>query len=319
MPVKGFICPIERTEVDFDHFDVCTAHHGRPAFPPWAASQMARNVMEDIRHSGIGLTATGTMGCPRQRFISMTQDYHIDPTWRFAAERGTALHKSAAQALNKDVWYSEANDPMRLVLNGRLWPGEFDEDGDVVTAEGVRVSAMVDAIRRSLTEIADWKFPKDWSVRYRNKDGTCKPEHRVQLNIARLLLAQQDWAIKDGYDPGNVMLTIWDHAIGSTDGPVPQDAAHMSDLDMLDLDTGPDSEFKIGDVITQTIEDSLAWKSGDLRTKEQIEKYAASIPCMAEAKYRGQGCQRYCDCSQVSAKLMRKYGRPNETEVSNAT
>ena len=314
MPIKGFICPLERTEVDFDHFDHCTALRGRPAFPPWAASQMARKVIEDVRHSGIELTATGTMGCPRQRFINMTQDFHIDPTWRFGAERGTALHSTAARYLSKEVWYSEATDPMRMDLRGRLWPGQFEEDGDVCTADGVRVSGLVDAIRRDMSEIADWKFPKDWSVRFRNKDGTAKPEHRVQLNIARCLLAQQQWAIDEGYDPDNVLLTIWDHALGSTDGPSPMDAAHMDPMDMLDMKTGPDSEYLIGEVIEQTLRDYVEWKALQeaKASKEEIEKYCASIPCMGEAKFRGQGCAKYCDCRTESARLMRKYGRPED-------
>ena len=165
MPLKGFICPIERTEVPFDHFDHCTARQGRAAFPPWAGHQMARQSIEDVRHSGIGLTATGIMGCPRQRFLAMTQDYYVDPTWSFAAARGTALHATAAKHLDPETWYSEGSDPMRMVLIGRLWKGAFEEDGDMVTADGVKVSAMVDGIRRDMTEIIDWKFPKDWSVR----------------------------------------------------------------------------------------------------------------------------------------------------------
>lgn len=319
MPQVGFICPIEREEVPFDHFDHCTAKGGRPAFPPWAASQMAAGVLGDVRHAGIAITATGIMGCPRQRFLNMTQDYYADPTWSFAAARGTALHSTAAKHLNPEVWYSEATDPVRMDLIGRLWKDQFEEDGDLVTAEGVRVSALTDGIRRDMTEILDWKFPKDWSVRYRNKDGTAKPEHKVQLNEARLLLGQQEWAIKEGYDPDNVLLTLWDHALGATDGPAALAAAHMTDMEMLDMSTGPDSEYLIGDVIAQSIKDYQVWKGmNDLASedqhpsKEDVEKYAASIPCMGEAKFRGTGCQKYCSCRSVSAKLMRKYGRPEE-------
>lgn len=313
MPQVGFICPIERTEVPFDHFDHCTAKGGRSAFPPWAGSQMAAGVLGDVRHSGIAITATGIMGCPRQRFLNMTQDYYVDPTWSFAAARGTALHSTAARHLNPEVWYSEATDPVRMELIGRLWKGQFEQDGDLVTADGVRVSALTDGIRRDMTEILDWKFPKDWSVRYRNKDGTAKPEHKVQLNEARLLLAQQEWAIKSGYDPDNVMLTLWDHALGATDGPMALSAAHMSDMDMLDMSTGPDSEYQIGEVIEQSIKDYRWWLGEqESKTKEKVEEYAASIPCMGEAKFRGTGCQKYCACRSVSAKLMRKYGRPEE-------
>lgn len=301
MPPVGFRCPLERITVGWDHFEHCTALRGRPAFPPWLARMIAERAIGDVRHAARELTATGCMSCPRQNAIARELPMYIDPAESVAAARGTALHETAARWLDPAYWYSEGNDPMRLQVHGRLFAGIYGPDG-------IAISAQVDAIRRDMREIVDWKFPKDWSVRYRrNLGGKARPEYAVQLNIARLLLAQQDWAIAEGYDPANVMLTIWDHALGDREGPEPLDAPLLTEQEILDT-TPYGDYYTVSDIVSATLD-----AHERLATVEPaaVEQAIALIPLIGEQMMGGQKCTAYCGVNTVCDRLVRQYGRPD--------
>lgn len=301
MPIVGFKCPIERIDVGWDHFEHCTACRGRPAFPPWMARMIATKVMSDVRHASSELTATRALGCPRRTLLDIEVPYRVDPMRGVAATRGTALHGVAATNMDDAIWYTEATDPMRLQAHGVLFKGAFEG--------GVPISAQMDVLKRDLTEIVDWKFPKDWSVKYRrNRAGRASVEQMVQLNFARLLLAQQPWAVEQGYDPENVRMTIWDHAIGDREGPEPMEVDKMDELAIL-MATPFGEQHTVGDIITEylTGRETIAEAK---REGAPVEQAIATIPLYGEAMMSGAMCTGYCDVAEQCASIVRLYGRP---------
>jgi hypothetical protein len=166
---------------------------GRPAFLPWMAKQIYEQVIGDVRHATLDLTATRCMGCPRQEYIQNKFEYVLDPTKQALRVRGTINHKGAQECLDEEYWYTELNDPVRMTIDG-----EF---------AGRKVSMKADAVKRDLSEIVDMKFPMDFSVRWRG--DVAKKEHGFQLNLARHLLGQQDWATEAGYDMETVQGRVY--------------------------------------------------------------------------------------------------------------
>jgi hypothetical protein len=295
-------------QVPWDHFDHCISVRGRAAFPPWLGRFAEQKALNDVRHAGHQVTTTRLTGCPREVFIQSKFDYWVVPTRRVAMDRGTALHSVAADSFNPEVWYTEGNDKMRMNMQARFFVG---------TPYEIELDLLADAIRRDLTEIVDLKFPKDWSLRWRKGDkGWAKDEHRIQLNLIRLALAQQEWAIKDGYDKDEVRLTIWDHAIGDGDeGPEPMVADPHGGLIKVPYLEEEDilrhrpwgGQWTVGDVITvyKAIEDAVAEGGTD-------EEVAAAIPLVGEGMFNGKKCEKMCDVSRICGKLTRVYGRPGE-------
>lgn len=294
MPIVGWICPIERTAVPFNHFDTCTAFHGRPAYSPFLAKLGADKIAGDVRHTGLEITATQVMDCPRKVYIERTQKYHANPAKRAAMDRGTGLHGVQAATLDSSVYYTEANDPVRLSIHGTLF--------------GVETSAMADAIKKDLSEIIDSKFPKDWSVRYRSKDGKARTEYAIQLNQMRLLLAQQAWAVNEGYSPNDVKLTIWDHGVGDAEGPMCQHAQHMSEDEMAQ--TRPyNSHLTVQehtDILLAVKKEHEKIAPGDTDTQERL---AAGIPLVGLPMFNSKKCNT-CDVKPQCDALVVKYGVP---------
>lgn len=296
MPIKGWICGPSRLRVPFDHFETC--EHGprhRPAASPFLARLAAIKIAEDVRHQGLNLTATGIMGCPRALYLERTTDYWIDPGKSAVMTRGTALHAQQAITLDPLVWSTEATDPVRHTLEGMI--GEF------------KVSALADAWRRDLTEIVDSKFPKDWSVKFRAKDGKARIENGVQLNIERHLMAQQPWAIAEGFDADRVKLTVWDHGIGATEGPLAQEVAHMT-VDQL-LSVRPwGSAMTVRDqaaLLVQVREEHEKLAPGDTDGQARL---AAAIPLVGQPMFNGSKCGM-CDLKERCDELVRQFGVPS--------
>ena len=295
MPVVGYICPIERTKVSFDHFDECTAFKGRPAYSPYLAKLGADKILSDVRHSTLDITATQIMDCPRKIYIDRTTEYYVDPRKRAASDRGTGQHTVMGKILDPAKYYTEENDPIRLSIGGTLF--------------GVPISAKADVIKRDLSEIIDAKFPKDWSVRYRDKLGKVRGEYAIQLNEMRLLLGQQEWAIKDGYDPDNVNLTLWDHGLGDIEGPMCQNAVHMSEDEMANtkpyMSTLTVSQHI--EILSEVKRLHEEIKPGDDLAKEQL---AAGIPLVGLPMFNGKKCNG-CEVKDKCDALVAKYGRPD--------
>jgi len=300
VPIVGWICPIHRDEVSFDHFDTCNALQGRAAYSPWLARFAAEKILKDTRHLSLDLTATRVLGCPRATYLQTQFSYHVDPSKRALMDRGTALHGVAATMMG-DRWGTEHTDLVRMTLVGKLF--------------GHDISAAADAIRKDLGEIVDHKFPSDFSVQYRKKkQGRLRLSDKVggnyvaQLNIERLLLAQQPWAVEAGYDPGNVLLTVWDHATGSNDPPEPLAVDHVEEDELASFHpSGGDA------TVVDIVEELTFAKQQEVVPAQTIvekEQRAASLLLVGETQMDGKKCASYCDVEPACTKLLRKYGRP---------
>ena len=297
MPVVGWICPGSRAKVPFDHFDTC--EHGprqRPAYSPFLARLATIKTQGDVRHSTLDLTATGIMDCPRHIYLDRTTKYHVDPARSAPMHRGTALHDVAARTLDPAIWSTEATDPVRHDLRGTIGPFE--------------VSALADAWRLDLTEIGDFKFPLDWAVKFRKKDGTPKLEHAVQLNIERHLMAQQPWAIAAGFDPATVRLTIWDHALGQDEGPLAQTCDHMTVDEILAVRPAG-SLMTIADHASLLVDIRTAFEAltpGDVDGQARL---AASVPLVGQPMFSRKKCDKYCSLKERCDELVRQFGVPS--------
>ena len=294
--VKGFICGPTRRKVDWNHFDTECDHgpQGLPAASPFLARQFALHAASDVRHQTLDATATGIMDCTRHLYMSRTIDYWVDPDKIAVMIRGTALHEQMARTLDPEVWSTESTDPIRHDLRGKI--GAFN------------VSALADAWKRDLSHVIDGKFPKDWSVKFRSKDGKARVEHAAQLNIERLLLAQQPWAITEGFNVDTVRLTVWDHGIGATEGPLMQAAAYMTEDQILGLRPWG-AATTIADhatLLTQIREEDAKLAPGDAEGRERL---AASIPLVGQAMFNGNKCAG-CELKEQCDGLVRKYGVP---------
>lgn len=297
MPLKGFIDPVTRNKVHAAHFDVVG---GRVA--PWIPRAAMEGQRNDVRHSGLDVTATRLTGCPRATYLETQFDYWVEPNKFYDRLKGTGMHSVMLDALDPATWITERNDKVRAILTGKLF--------------GIDITMQMDACRRNMLEIIDGKFPRDWSVSYRKPRA--KVEHEVQLNIARLLMAQQQWARDAGYDPAKVKLTLWDHAVGKTDGPLGQEVRHMTEGQILAV-----QPFEGTATIREILETHL-WMIEEHEAtgakaagvgSPQRDALASSLPLHGETQMGGSKCTSYCDVATVCGALVRKYGRPEQMVV----
>jgi hypothetical protein len=266
------------------------------------ARAIAVGAENDVRHAGLDLTATRCSGCPRQTYLETQMEYRIDPSKAAVRVRGTVLHDAAARLFDPELWYTEETDPVRLTIEGEIG--------------GYRVSMKADAIRRDLGEIVDLKFPMDFSIKWRGKPFAAE-KHIPQMNLARLLLAQQDWAVEAGYDPDAVQLTVWDHACGLNDGPVALAVKHVTEGELLEIKPGG-GEYTMGQImeVHQWMIEQHEGRGED--TIETREKVAASLPLIGQRMFNGKKCPQYCDVEPLCSALVGKYGEP-EVEVVDDT
>ena len=321
MPCVGFKCPIERIEADFDHFDTCTAGPGgRPAASPWMTRFAYEKENADLRHQGFNLTTTRTMGCPREQFIKVFLPYYTNPAAKAAADRGSALHVMAAKYAPPG-WITEIRDPVRMAVEGKLFKEDFpDDDGD-----GVTLSGLIDAVNPGVQglpwELVDWKFPKDWSIGFRGKNPLT---NEIQMNINRLLLAQQPWAIEEGYDPDTALLTIWDHAIGKAEGPAPLVIKHVTEFEILEARPFG-GQYTVREIIEThlAIKDLIDEEGGEeallaIKDTQRLMAMTAQIPMVGETQMNASKCSSYCDVEYLCSKALRAHGRPVSQGETNA-
>lgn len=320
MGLKGFIHPVSRQRVAFDAFERDTSRLGRAAFPPWMANFIARKEAGDVRHSRLNLTATRCLSCPRQTFIQTLLGYEADPSERFVMDRGSALHAFAAENW-PDSYISESTHRGLLTLSGKLFGVDVSAQTDAMRVE--RVEGVGDPGR--VTEIIDLKFPNDFSVKWRGKafsdeqkswveiygrvpQPTPKLDYCVQLNIARLLLAQQPWAIEAGYDPASVDLTLWDHACGTSEGPIAFPVPHLDEAQMLQVRPGGGT-WTVRQIIDAHVEAFARHEAMAPATRaDAAPELCASLPLVGAAgMFGGKKCSTYCDVQSICERLEREY------------
>jgi len=314
MPATHFIHPITGDRVPFDYFDTDrSGPKGRHSCQPWLARFIAEGIANDVRHAGLDLTTTRTMGCPRQTFIEVTYDYGINPRESFAMRRGTAMHAVSTRYWSPEHFITEHGEGRALcTLPGQLF--------------GVPISGQVDVMRiepgtKRVTEILDSKFPCDFSVNFRGqRGGEAKVNDEIQLNINRLLLDQQPWAIDAGYDPDNVVLTIDDHSCGgyTRATPIALWAEHLDEATILN--TVPANGKKPA---IHTVAEIIAYHEGarlEYEAAPHEEKVkgdaraevAARIPLVGETQWNHSKCDKMCEVRDICNKLVREHGRPGD-------
>lgn len=323
MPVKFYVHPVTGDRVEFDAFETDElGPGGRACVAPWFARFIQDKIENDVRHKGTKLTCTSTMGCVRQFFIERLLAYGVNPQKQWLMNRGTALHKIAGASWPAN-WITEETDEEFCTVKGKLF--------------GVELSALCDAIRvegNRIVEIADCKFPSSYAARRNTwKEGKTKQDYVVQLNIQRLLLAQEQDKLKHmglagmEYDPDDVLLTIWDHA-DEFGGPKAFACRHMTEQEMLDYK--PATETNKSAALTQealTIGENVGWwqhgqalcdaakitDEGDVNDPKEVatrEQLANQLPLAGRMQYDGKKCSNYCDVSNICARLCRQYGEP---------
>jgi len=293
MPPVGFICPIERKEVPWDHFETCDVRKGRPAYPAPLARAEAEKIKNDVRHSSLALTTTRTMGCTRDVYISAMYDYYLNVNKIATRSRGTLLHEAYAKYTDPKYWFTEDDERMKLTVAG--------------TIGGYKMSGLVDALRRDFKEMVDYKFPMDFAVRWRAKFGA-GDMGSCQLNINRILLGQQAWAQEAGYDPDGCALTLWNNACGKAEGPVAFPVEHMTEEDILETKCAGNT-FTIEQVI-QVHEWMEVEHAKDPENPEHQERVASSLPLAGQTMFNATKCSMYCDVERICSRLVRKNGEP---------
>ena len=321
MPVTEFIHPVSRERVPLDFFDRDTSgFKGRASWSPWAAKFVRTLIETDIRHAGIDLTATRCLGCPRQVFIESMFDYAVDPRKRYVMDRGTMMHGVAAGS-----W------PSSYIAEHGAGKGFMTIEGELF---GTKVSQLMDAVNQpdaAITEIIDLKFPNDWSTKWRAKGpfkddrqqyidavGSCsnnwpKLDYAAQLNIARLLLAQQGWAKKFGYNKDTVLLTIWDHATnGTNELPIAQEVPHIAEDKLAQIKPGG-GEWTVQEIVNVNVAVQEDWNAREAteRAKDETKEHVASqIPLVGQQMFNGKKCIQYCDVEPICSRIAREKGLP---------
>lgn len=310
MPVVGLIHPVTRKEVSFDYFNSPTAYwpengavNERPSVAPWVAA-LFKDV--DPEHEGYNLTVSGMYSCPRESFIKALYAYYVNP-WDSAVRDIGSLGHVGLQKYMPDTWRKETR------AHGELL--------------GAKVSGKTDAWLphpgddKKVVEIIDAKFPRHGSAYYRGQqNGVAKAEHAVQLNANRLLLEQ------NGLDTNETLLTLWDHALGSSRSPSPPEALrapHMTEEDIAvihpfgyDFKTGAvvPGTYNVRQIVDLHSAASEEFNSEDpkaiMSMPEERDAIVAKIPLVGERMMGGQKCSIYCDVEPICSRLCREYGKP---------
>lgn len=335
MPLAGWTHPITLERVPLNYFDYDTSCDGRPAFSPALARFAAHKAQHDERHRTLNLTATRCLGCPRQTFLNVLFPYYPNPRKSALADRSSMLHEGLARWWNPEVYFAEG--VANTVLHGTLFGLSLSLQLDVMKyVRDTGNDAHADKARPPrIVEIADNKFGRDWSSAYRDKPGfgvaaagKSKFDHALQLNIIRLVLAQQPWAIEGGFDPESVLLTVYDYAEGRDDGlGVPLKCDHMTEEQVRNAKPAIAQPWeKRHDPHTYaraaTVEEIVrehAWAQYRYSQIPEGMRSRGERACIEEAvaptrligalgMFGGQMCDKYCDSKETCDALVRKYG-----------
>lgn len=144
--------------------------------------------------------------------------------------------------------------------------------------------------------------------------GKCSVDHAVQLNLLRLLLGEQEWAVAEGYDPETVKLTLEDGAIGKSEGGIAIAVPHIPIEDLVKI-PGSGGVPLIEEIVAiwRWMEEEDRGYAGDPATK--YEQIAAAIPLVGVTQFNGKRCEGYCAVNSICSALVRKYGDPGVVDV----
>jgi hypothetical protein len=321
MPRVGWIHPLTGARVPPGYFEHDVSAGGRPAFPAAlaAAANAAQGERGDARHGTLELTVTRLLTCPRATFLEVLVPYCVDPRRVAARERGTVMHAALAA-------HQPAHVKTEVVVRGALFGG-YPVSGRVDMVE-------LDAQGR-VVGLGDIKCPNDESVRYRAKVapgvtdarkmvGAAKLDHALQLNMLRLLVAQQPWGAS--MDAARVPMTVWDYGCLGDEGPVPLAAPVMSEEEMWlakpavyppghkYFDRGVwERVATLGEIVGEHWAALLRYAAVPeaLRSERVVieEQVIAPMKLIGQrGMLGGKMCTRYCDVAGECGAAVRKYG-----------
>ncbi len=332
MPLAYWLHPITGQKVPLDYFDYDTSADGRAAYSPALARFCMLKQQRDERHRTLNVTTTRCLGCPRQTFLEVLFPYGLNPRTRAGLrDRSSLVHEALTHYWNPSVFFAEGVD--KTTIAGTLFGVPISTQMDMLkfardagTHDDPRVPPRV-------VEIGDNKWGRDWSASYRNKPkygaleaGTAKFDHTLQLNIMRLILAQQDWAIQGGFDPNTVLLTVYDYAESRDDGlGMPLKCEHMTEAQIAQAkpciwqpweDKFDQRAYDQGVTVTDIVREH-AWAQyrysqipeGMRQERALVEKVVAPMRLIGQlGMYGGKMCDKYCDVKDLCDEMVRKYG-----------
>lgn len=249
-------------------------------FPEAVLRAMVHKERTDDRHSGASITITAGLSCPRKTLIKRLLPIVVDPLSLWFMQRGTWLHESIGMALGESPnWITEEKDPEACVFSGRL----FDTD----------MSCKIDARRVDFSQVIDWKFRKQTSMKFVDVMGKAKPDDAAQLNMQRLLIEQ-----KEGREFPEMELYIW--AIAETMARTK--AEHMSESQVGEVRPGG-GKFNVREIFSMLDLIMRAWKqeaadrgvSIDDVPLEVKEGLIRKLPMVGETMYNCKACKYYCE------------------------
>lgn len=185
MGLIGFRCPaVSQTagkEVDF----ITCLRCQNECLPV----MLRAGIIKSHQYRGTGISATTITGCPRQTFLSRTQDYYANPlTLIYSAFRGSMVHQiletiSQGKFGGKNVELDLAIDE---VMHQFITEKRFYKNFPLTSTKLVEVSGQVDIYHRPTCILHDYKTMADKGIYYLAKG--IKEAHIIQTNFYRWLL-----------------------------------------------------------------------------------------------------------------------------------
>ena len=251
---------------------------------------MIRKDELDVRHSGPNITVTAGIGCPRQWAVSRLKDCFFEPDKAWAMQRGTWCHEHASYAMESLVddngerlFYSEEADHNKCVFHGEIF--------------GIKMSCLVDAYRRDLSEVWDFKFRSPFGARWIDPEGRADEKDIAQMNMIRLLMEQNT-----GEDLSRMGMTVWVDAGGwyKTWCPVVSEEA-LGDMRLAGAKQTLREHFQqlqsVCDIWDEYC-DGAAVPRGTLPSTVDANEWIRALPMEGENMFKnrsgGNACRNYC-------------------------
>ena len=271
--IVGFQSPLDGRTYGLEELHML----GR-VMPEALLREMVRKERDDARHSGLHITITSGLGCPREMLIHRLLPTTPDPQKLWAVTKGTMLHREMGRAMEQEQgWLVETREAERCTFHGTLF--------------GVPMSCRVDAVRDDYSRLIDWKFRKDGAEKFVDAQREAKGEDAAQCNMARMLIEQHV-----GHALPGMVMEVWVMA-GETVRTV---APHMDERQVGEVRAGS-GKYSVREVFAM-----LAGTAGQLAALPldepaldvgpHIESAIRALPMVGETMYTGR-TKSVCKCT----------------------
>lgn len=248
---------------------------------------MAHKAKHDTRHQGPNVTITSGLSCPRKTFISRSFPTYPDPTKMWKMQRGTWLHEMVGLSLSEnDAWVTEEGDHDGCVFKGNIF--------------GTDMTCLIDARKKDWSQLIDWKFRGDGAERWIDPMGAAKTEDAAQLNMARLLMEQQE-----NQDLRDMAMYVW----VMSGAMVKTTCAYMTEEQIGQVRPGG-GKYNVKEIFTLLNAGFAEWVhiAKELNVEptqvphEKLQPVVAKMPMVGEgmfaSKRKGTNmCTSYCEVS----------------------